>query len=75
VTGLRELAVGRAGLLAQACGIFEGTSEGGPMSRPARQAAALCRLAGADGALIPQWPAEGRRAQAARQPPHGGRPA
>ena len=41
----------------------------------ARQAAALYRPAGGDDALIPQWAAEGRRrAQAARQPPHGGRP-
>ena len=33
-------------------------------------------IAGADEGLIPQWAAEGRRrAQAARQPPHGGRPA
>ncbi len=32
-------------------------------------------LAGADEATIPQWVAEGRRrAEAARMPPHGGRP-
>ena len=30
------------------------------MSRSARQAATLCRLAGADRALIPEWAAEGR---------------
>ena len=76
VTGLRDLAAGRADLLAQVCGIFEGASEGRHDEPLARQAAALCRLAGADDALIPQWTAEGRRrAQAARQPPHGGRPA
>lgn len=76
VTELRELAGGRADLLAEVCGIFEGASAGRPDEPLARQAAALCRLAGADDALIPQWAAEGRRqAQAARQPPHGGRPA
>jgi hypothetical protein len=76
VTELRDLAAGRADLLAQVCGIFEGASAGRHDEPLARQAAALCRLAGADDALIPQWTAEGRRrAQAARQPPHGGRPA
>ena len=76
VTELRELAAGRADLLAQVAGIFEGASAGRHDEPLARQAAALCRLAGADDALIPQWAAEGRRrAQAARQPPHGGRPA
>jgi hypothetical protein len=76
VTELRDLAAGRADLLAQVAGIFEGASEGRPDEPLARQAAALCRLAGADAALIPQWAAEGRRrARAARQPPHGGRPA
>ena len=75
VTELRDLAAGRADLLAQVAGIFEGASEGRHDEPLARQAAALCRLAGADAALIPQWVAEGRRrAQAARQPPHGGRP-
>ena len=72
---LRELAGGRADLLAEVAGIFEGASAGRPDEPLARQAAALCRLAGADEALIPQWAAEGRRrAQATRQPPHGGRP-
>jgi hypothetical protein len=75
VTELRDLAAGRTDLLAQVCGIFEGASQGRHDEPLARQAAALCRLAGADDALIPQWAAEGqRRAQAARQPPHGGRP-
>jgi hypothetical protein len=75
VTELRELAAGRADLLAEVCGIFEGASAGRHDEPLARQAATLCRLAGADDALIPQWAAEGRRrAQAARQPPHGGRP-
>jgi hypothetical protein len=76
VTELRELAAGRADLLAQVCGIFEGAAEGRHDEPLACQAATLCRLARADDALIPQWVAEGRRrAQAARQPPHGGRPA
>jgi len=76
VTELRDLAGGRADLLAQVCGIFEGASAGRHDEPLARQAAALCRLAGADEALIPPWAAERpRRAQAARQPPHGGRPA
>ena len=75
VRELRDLAAGRADLLAQVAGIFEGASEGRHDEPLARQAAALCRLAGADDALIPQWATEGRRrAQAARQPPHGGRP-
>ncbi len=74
VTELRELAAGRADMLAQVAGIFEGTSEGLDDEPLAGQAAALCRLAGADDALIAQWAAEGRRrAQAARQPPRGGR--
>ena len=76
VRELRDLAAGRADLLAQVAGIFEGASAGRHDEPLARQAVALCRLAGADDTLIPQWAAEGRRrAQAARQPPHGGRPA
>jgi hypothetical protein len=76
VTELRELAAGRADLLAQVAGIFEGASQGRHDEPLARQAATLCRLAGADDALITAWAAEGRRrAQAARQPPHRGRPA
>jgi hypothetical protein len=73
VTELRELAAGRTDLLAEVAGIFEGTSEGEPDEPLARQAAQLCRLAGADETLIPAWVAEGkRRAEAARKPPHGG---
>ena len=64
-----------ADLLAQVAGLFEGTSEGELDEPLARQAAQLCRLAGADKATISQWVAEGRRrAEAARMPPHGGRP-
>jgi hypothetical protein len=76
VRELRDLAAGRADLLAQVAGIFEGASAGRPDEPLARQAAALCRLAGADDTLIAHWAAEGRRrAQAARQPPHRGPPA
>ena len=75
VTELRELADGRADLLAEVAGIFEGASEGELDEPLARQAAHLCRLAGADETLIPQWIAEGRhRAEAARMPPHSGQP-
>ena len=73
VTELRELAGGRADLLAQVAGIFEGTSDGELDEPFARQAAQLCRLAGADGTLIPQWIEEGRRrAGVARMRPHNG---
>jgi hypothetical protein len=72
VDGLRALAAGRSDLLAEVAGIFEGTSEGELDEPLARTAAQLCRLAGADGALIPQWVAEGRRRAAnARIRPHG----
>jgi hypothetical protein len=75
VTELRELAGGQADLLAEVAGIFEGASEGELDEPLARQAAHLCRLAGADETLIPQWIAEGRRrAEAARMRPHSGQP-
>jgi hypothetical protein len=61
VTELRELAGGRADLLAEVAGIFEGASEGELDEPLAKQAAQLCRLAGADETLIPQWVKEGRR--------------
>ena len=71
VAALRELAGGRADLLAEVAGLFEGTAEGRHDEPLARQAAQLCRLAGADESLIPTWAAEGRRrAEAARKPPH-----
>jgi hypothetical protein len=64
---------GRADLLAEVAGIFEGTSEDEPL---ARSAARLCRMAGADAGAIPAWIEEGRRRSAtARHPPFsGGRP-
>ena len=73
MSSLRELAGGRADLLAEVAGIFEGTSEG-EMDEPlTRQAARLCRLAGADPEAIPGWDAEGRRRrEAARKPPFSG---
>jgi hypothetical protein len=75
VTELHELAGGRADLLAEVAGIFEGTSDGELDEPLARQAAHLCRLAGADETLIPQWIEEGRRrAGVARMRPHSGQP-
>ena len=73
VTELRALAAGRSDLLAEVAGIYEGTSEGELDEPLARCAARLCRQAGADEALIPQWADEGRRrAAAARVPPFSG---
>ncbi len=73
VAALRELAGGRADLLAEVAGIREGTSEGELNEPLKRQAADLCRKADADPETIPAWIAEGRRrAAAARQPPFSG---
>ena len=70
---LRALAGGRADLLAEVAGIFEGTSEGEPDEPLARSAARLCRMAGADAGAIPGWIEEGRRRSAnARHPPFSG---
>ena len=70
---IRTLAGGRADLLAQVAGIFEGTSEGEPDEPLARSAALLCRMAGADADAIPGWIEEGRRRSAnARRPPFSG---
>lgn len=75
---LRELADGHADLLAEVAGIFEGTSEGELDEPIARQAAQLCRKAGADPEAIPAWIEEGRRRRAAASMPpfsgglHGG---
>ena len=70
VAALRELAGGRADLLAEVAGILEGAHEGKPDEPLARQAAGLCRKAGADPEAIPAWIAEGqrRRANASRPP-------
>src|SRR5580700_4476703 len=73
VVALRELAGSRADLLAEVAGVLEGTSEGELDEPLARQAAALCRKAGADPKAIPAWTEEGRRrAATARQPPFSG---
>jgi hypothetical protein len=75
VTSLRELAGGRADLLAQVAGIFEGTPEGELDEPLARSAARLYRLAGTDPEAIPAWIAEGRRRRAnARRPPFASSP-
>ncbi len=65
VRELRELAAGRADLLAEVAGIFEGAREGQLDEPLARQAAQLCRDAGADPEPIPAWIEEGRRRRAA----------
>ena len=73
VAALRELASDRADLLAEVAGILEGAREGELDEPIARQAAQLCRMAGADLEAISAWTEEGRRrAAAARQPPFSG---
>ena len=73
VAALRELAGGRADLLAETAGILEGASQGELDEPFARCAARLCRLAGADPEAIPAWIEEGRRRSAnARHPPPSG---
>jgi hypothetical protein len=70
---LRHLDAGRADLLAEVAGIFEGASEGRHDEPLARCAASLCRKARADPEAIPAWVEEGRRRTArARQPPFSG---
>ena len=49
VTSVRDLAIGRAHLLAAVAGILEGASE------VCRQAAQLCLDAGAEREAIPAW--------------------
>ena len=73
VTALRELAAGRADLLAEVAGILEGTSEGELDEPLTRQAAMLCRKAGADPDAIPGWIETGRERRAnAGRPPFSG---
>jgi hypothetical protein len=69
VAALAELAAGRADLLAEVAGIFEGASEGELHEPLARQAARLCRAAGADPDAIATWVEEGRRRRAAASLP------
>lgn len=61
VAALRELASGRADLLAEVAGILEGTTEGRLDESLARCVARLCRLVGADPDTVPAWIEEGRR--------------
>ena len=73
VAELRELAGGRADLLAEVAGILEGAHEGELNEPLARQAAQLCRKAGADPETIRAWIEEGRRRRAsAKKPPFSG---
>jgi len=73
VAELRQLAGGRADLLAEVAGILEGTSEGELDEPLARQAAMLCRKAGADPDAIPGWIKTGReRRTNAGRPPFSG---
>jgi hypothetical protein len=74
VAALRELAGGRADLLAEVVGVLEGTSEGELDEPLARQAAALCRAAGADPEAIPGWIEVGRRRAASAGRPPGSDP-
>jgi hypothetical protein len=70
VAEIRETAGARSDLLAEVAGIMLGASEGELDAPTARTAAHLCRLAGADEDLIPEWIQEGRRrAETARLPP------
>lgn len=66
---LRALAGGRADLLAEVAGIFEGTREGELDEPLARLAARLCRMADADAEAIPAWIAEGQRGKLTRAAP------
>ena len=72
MAGLRELAAGRAGLLAEVAGTLEGFAEGELHEPPAGQAAQLCRDA-EQIRIRPAWTGIGRqRAARARQPPFPG---
>ena len=71
--GEAPLAGGRADLLAEVAGIFEGASEGRLDESLARCAADVCRRAGADAEAIPRWIEVGRRRRAAAdRPPFSG---
>jgi hypothetical protein len=70
VAALREFAGSRADLLAEVASVLEGAREGQLDEPLARQAAGLCREAGADPDAIPAWIEEGRRRRAsANMPP------
>jgi hypothetical protein len=74
---LREAAGERGDLLAEVAGLVLGSAERkGPEYEARAQAVAeLCRMAGAEEALIPQWTEEGRRRAEAAQLPPFSRPA
>lgn len=67
VAEIRELAAGRADLLAEEVGLLEGAHRGELGESFAFTAAALLRDAGADPELIPEWVAEGRRRREERR--------
>ena len=70
VAELRELAAGRADLLAEVVGVGLGFSEGQLDEPLIRRAAGLCRKAGSTRRAIEGWIEEGRRRGAqARMPP------
>ena len=69
VAELRELAAGRADLLAEVCGIIEGFVEGTIQEPHAKSAADLCRKAGADPEVIPAWIEIGRARRGEHQLP------
>jgi hypothetical protein len=72
---LKEAADGRSDLLAEIAGISLGVTEtkGEEYKAQGQAVAELCRMAGADESLIPQWLEEGWcRAEAARRPPFSG---
>ena len=69
MAALRELAAGRAGPLAQVAGIMEGFAEGELDEPLARQAAMLCRDAGADPDAIPRMDRDRLRAEGERRTP------
>ena len=67
---LRELAAGRADLLAEVAELLEGFTEDQLDDQRARQAADLCRGAGVDPEAIPAWIEVGReRRENAGKPP------
>ena len=61
VAELQQIAPSRTDLLSEAAGLMLGAAEGTVDEPRACAAAELCRAAGADPALIPQWTEEGRR--------------
>jgi hypothetical protein len=73
VVELREVAGGRADLLAEVTGIAIGSGESKLDREWYQQVASLCRAAGADEGQIPAWVQVGRsRAEYAKIPPSAG---